>query len=723
MVYKMRRHFLLLILFRFSFIASAQTFLWPIAGHSAGENILSKPQEYILPHSGDILNGELNFSELFIGGKEGTPVLCPTEGIIQFIGIDYLHSLEYMVGYQFDPALTVDENIKAVTPNVAEDPRYLTCAITLRLADGTKLHLSGIAGNRRFKTGQRVSAGDTLGTMAYAYHALHEPSVLVSRSDSKGRVLDPMSPFGIPSTFIEPRALTRDNPLPAEKAQEDLTVLEEAFCELYPSLNRRMPEVEFRAFIDSLKRTITGPVDPAVQMRSLIREVLHKVPDSHLHLFPDPVQSDLGDAWTPGEFLIWCDDTVRVLFTSPGYIPLEGKVVTRINGEAAAIYAQHALQFISCYDDRVESTLQEETLLLGQYGFLMNPHGDKDSVHELELLDGTRTSVPFFLQNRFRANETSRRIQHWSGINAMKHADDVFETQILNDSTAYLAIRTFEMLTAQVDQVCAFLDTCRTANLIVDVRNNAGGSEEVLMRILSCLTDRPMDRQKGGYNRVNKRNGFASLAYSLNYPPSMELFPEYEEGEDGFYLRDTLETLSVVMPDSRIRYSGKVYVLTNGHSFSAATLFPAVLVRNRRGVSVGRETGSGYHYMSALKFADIRLPHSLQTVRIPMVQTVFDDTVCERVPEGRGLMPDYPLPLTYLEVTGGSDGETDVMLEYALSLIAEGKYLSSEDPFSQIDMTPSKKRTCGLFFTLAAVLVIAFAIILRQRRTHRRVQT
>ena len=716
MVYTMRRHFLLLILFCSSFIASAQTFLWPVAGHSAGENILSKPQEYILPHSGDVLNGTLNFSELFIGGEEGTPVLCPTDGIIEFLGIDYLHSLEYMVGYHFNPGLSLDENIKAVEPDATQDPKYLSCSFTLRLADGTKLHLSGIAGNRRFKTGQRVSAGDTLGTMAYSYHAFREPSVLVSRSDRKGKVLDPMSPFGIPSTFIEPQALTRDNPLSAEKAQEDLTVLGNAICELYPSLNRRMPEDVFKAFVDSLKRTITGPVDPAVQMRVLIREVLHKLPDSHIYLFPDPVQDDLGDVWTPGEFLVWCDDTLRVLLASPGYGPLEGKIVTRINGEAAALYAQRVRPFITCYDDRVESTLQEETLLLGQYGFLMNPHGNKDSVHELEFSDGTHARVPFFLQNRFRANETSRRIQHWKGINAMKQTDDVFETQVLNDSTAYLAIRTFEMLTAQVDQLCAFLDTCQAGNLIVDVRNNAGGSEEVLMRILSCLTDQPMNRQKGGYNRVNKRGGFASLAYSLNYTPIMELFPEYEEGEDGFYLRDTLETLSVVMPDSRICYSGKVYVLTNGHSYSAATLFPAVLVRNRRGVSVGRETGSCYHYLSAHKFADIRQPHSLQTVRIPLVQTVFDDTVCERVPEGRGLLPDYPLPLTYDEVTGGSDGKTDVMLEYALSLIAEGKYLSLEDPFSQIDLTPSKKRSSGLYFTLAAVLAIALAVVLRQRR-------
>ncbi len=65
---------------------------------------------------------------------------------------------------------------------------------------------------------------------------------------------------------------------------------------------------------------------------------------------------------------------------------------------------------------------------------------------------------------------------------------------------------------------------------------------------------------------------------------------------------------------------------------------------------------------------------------------VFDTTVCERTPLGRGLMPDYELPLTYNEITMGTDGETDVMLEYALQLIAEGKYLSEIDPFAEIEV-------------------------------------
>ena len=147
-------------------------------------------------------------------------------------------------------------------------------------------------------------------------------------------------------------------------------------------------------------------------------------------------------------------------------------------------------------------------------------------------------------------------------------------------------------------------------------------------------------------------------------------------------------------------------------------LFPAILVRNRRGVCVGRETGSTYHSMTALKFADIRLPNSLQTIRIPLVQLVFDTTVCDRLPKGRGLRPDYPVPLTYNEIYGGQDGNTDIILQYTLSLIADNKYLTPEDPFEELDKEQSKNSLAKPFLIASAgvLAVILAALALRKKK-------
>ena len=683
----------------------AQNLLWPIAGKKAGEDILSQPQTYI--------DKELNFDDLVIGAEPGAVVLCPVDGVITSVGTDYMSSLTYMTANAFDPRRTMAENIWAVRE--ATGQRY-TGSLSIRMADGSKLHLSGISGDRRFQTGQKLHAGDTLGVVDYSFHAFRDPSLMVSISGRDNRPVDPMTPFGLKTTFVKPQELTRENPMPADKVREDLDVLADAFCELYPSLEDHMGENAFRAFVDSLKATVTGPVDVINDFRMMLRRILHQVPDSHVYLMPDPLPNQALPAWTPGEFLSFCDDTVRVMVAVPALKELEGKVVNTIDGVLAVEYARRAMELENNYDGKVESFAEEEVVNLGRYGHILNLNADRGTVHELGLEDGTTVHVPFFLHAPLMANDAYRRMARWHNVNMRRSDDVVFETRPLNDSTAYLGIKTFEMLDKQVEQVRDFLASCQAPNLVIDVRNNPGGDSEVLMQLLSYLADAPMERQKGGYARVLKQGQFTSLAHSLNHTADEDIFPEYEAGENGFYIRDTVETCAVVMPDPDVHYGGKVYVLTNGHSFSAATLFPSVLVRNRRGVSVGRETGSGYHSMTAYKFADIMLPNTLQTIHIPLVQMIFDTTVCDRLPEGRGLLPDYPLPLTWNEVMCGSDGETDVMLEYALSLIADGKYLSVEDPFAAADKAPEKRAFPWVIVAGVAALLALLALMLLRKR-------
>ena len=695
----------------------AQQLLWPMAGKKAGTDILCRPQEY--------LEQKLNFDNLFVGGTEGDVVVCPADATVLFVGVNYQLSLDYVLTGHFDPDRNLDENIRSADFGKDADPRYVSAGLSLQLKDGSKLHIDGLQGETCFKTGQKVSAGDTLGRLGYSFKAIKAPSLNISISGRDNKPMDPMTPFGLPTTFVAPGELTREDPMSVEKIREDLSVLEDAFCELYPSLEDRMPEADFRAFMDSLKQTVSAPLSPSGPFRVMLWQIMSRLHDSHLYLYPDPVAPKKSRTpardW-PGLYLMWCEDTLRVLLASPGYTQYEGKVVSSVGGVPAKDYVAGFRKFCYPYDGKVESTLSERCVQLGSNGAMRHWGEDKDRGLEYGFADGSKVIVPFIESaNKYKIGDLYLRNFHWFARNRMRGREDVFETRQLNDSVAFLALRTFDLNQVQEDSVRVFLAGCDTPNLIVDLRNNAGGDVNVLMRLLSCLTDRPLDRQKGGYNRVMKQGGFASLDYSLQYSSQMQVFPEYEprEGEDGFFSLDTIETCAAVMPDPGIRYGGKIYVLTNGQSYSAATLFPAVLVRNRRGVSVGRETGTGYHYMTALKFADIRLPNTFQTIRIPMVQLVFDNTVCERTPAGRGLLPDYELPLTFNEVTDGPDGQTDVMLEYALSLIGEGRYLSPEDPFAEADRPSQGGLSASHWYIIGAALllmVLAGTWILLRRR-------
>lgn len=690
----------------------AQSMLWPVAGKETGTDILCKPQEY--------LEQQLNFGSLFVGGSEDDWVVSPADGVIQNIGIVYMNDLNSLLYGSFDPAKTLDDNLRATDFKRGLDPKYNNVSISIALKDGSRLNISGLRGDTRFKTGQNVCAGDTLGRFAYSYKAYKEHSLKISISGRDGKAIDPMTPFGLVSTFVAPGKLTRENPMPVEKLREDLSVLEAAFCDLYPSLEAHMPEAAFHAYMDSIRQTIQEPMDPGDPFRMILSRILTDLPDSHIYRYKDPVPG-AGSGKFPGFYMMWCDDTLSVLLANEAYTKYEGMTVARVDGIPAEEYARRFDSFFYLYDTGIESTIAEAKVLLGQFGAAMHLGEDKERKLDVEFSDGSHALVPFQKGTRpYKIGETYRRAFYWSVLNQKRSEDDVFEMKRLNDSVACLALRTFDLNDIQLEAVVDSLAACDRPNLIVDVRNNAGGDVRVLMKLLSCLADSPMDRQKGGYDRVKKRGRIDVLKYSLNYSGDIDMFPEYEprKGEDGYFCVDTIETCSVVMPDPEVHYGGRIYVLTNGHSYSAATLFPSVLIRNRRGVSVGRETGSGYHFMTALKFADIRLPNSLQTFRIPMVQLVFDTTVTARTPAGRGLLPDYPLPLTRYEVMQGEDGQMDVMLDYCLSLIAEGKYLSPEDPFAEADApkTEPKSIIIWLAFSALAVLALGTVILIRKRR-------
>lgn len=726
------KHMLLCCALLFSLELSAQEFIWPMAGKKAGENIIGKPQTYV--------GTEMNFDDLFIGGEYGDAVISPVDGTITHIGADFFQSLGYVITAV--EIGTIDQRIEAAVKEGIGDAKYTTGSITIRIPDGRNIHISGIYGPQTFLTGQKIAAGDTLGLLGYSYKGFNEPSLMFSVSSPQSKPSDPMKPFGLASTFKEPEKFVREDPLSVEHFKEDLTVLEEAVLDAYPSLDALMSEEDFRAAMDSIKQSVTEPVSISNgEFSRIFRVVNHLLHDSHLFRLPDqyPESTKAAIAYVPAFYYLWMDGKLTVGATSAGLKKYVGTEVLEIDGMTAEEYVQKARDLQYVYDQDVESTTEEEIVQIGSFGLMLNTGANVHSRSHVMLADGTELDIPFVRTTELVASDNIRLCNRWKRVNIPASEDEVWSAKELNDSTSYLSISSFEMNDIQLNDCLDFLYNCKSANLIVDVRNNSGGATSVLMRLLSALTDVPMDRQKGGYSMVKKKGGFQSFKNCLNYSADEEIFPEYSsrKGEDGYFSVDTLETCSVVLPDTTGCYSGRIYVLTNGHSYSAATLFPSVLVRNRRGVTVGRETGSAYHFLTAYKSADIQMPNTRFAIRIPLVKCVFDTTVCERTPAGRGLLPDYPLPLSSDEilmgaseasgslvglVPAGEEGHTDVMLQYALSLIAEGKYLSADDPFAEADALVAGSRTMsGLIWiggALALCIVLLTLILMRKRKAN-----
>lgn len=258
--------------------------------------------------------------------------------------------------------------------------------------------------------------------------------------------------------------------------------------------------------------------------------------------------------------------------------------------------------------------------------------------------------------------------------NGSKQDTPSFSFKMIKPDVAMLSVSTFVLTEVEIDSIeakIAGLDAQKVRKLIVDVRDNSGGSIDDGNRILSFLLDKPL--RVFAYRMVKSNSTYASLKYSDNWSAAHAPFPYFEsvEGQKGFYSYTMEDSSGIeqIIPNKKTHYRGKIYILANEKSMSMASDFAGALLGQENCTVVGRETGSCYYQMNAEKFANIILPQVGMTLRIPMVKVVLHDTPNPRIPFGRGVIPDYNVPIGAREFIDGKD----VILEKALELIATEK--------------------------------------------------
>lgn len=680
---------------------------WVIAGETAGTNILYRPQQHI----GD----EIDFNALFIGAPEGTEVVAPTDGTIEYVSLSYLHSLTYMVG----GGVKADDDMQSVVDELASDkrngridPKYISASVAIRLDDGRKIHIAGLWMDRFFKTGSKISRGDVIGKVHYVYRKIAEPSISVSVSDAQNRHADPMTPFGLKTTFIPPQKAEYKQMLTGDEAAEDLSVVFDVMREAYPSLHDIISDGELAALESEIKADVSDGISRK-EFYTRLQRIVARLHDSHLVLYP--ADEAVREIALPQLYFGFFGDKLLVTMCKHPYWEYHGREIASVDGIPADSIREIVKRYITRYDGCVESRTTSVLATSASYTYMnFAPNASRDGDMTIGFADGERRT---FKGWKYRGGASGLR-PSWSRFVAINRHDGNCSLRDLDDSTAYIGISTFSLNETEVDGIRDFIaGHAATPNMIIDVRNNGGGDTKVLARILSYLLDEPL-KARGGYAQVLKRGRFESMKWSLNRSPEDFMFDEYvpEKGIDGFVLRND-ETQNVIMPDSTVNYKGRIYVLADESSVSAAALLPAAIMRNHRGAIVGRETATAYHFMTAYKFADIRLPNSMFTLYVPLVRLIFDTTECDRIPYGRGVLPDYEVPLTMEELFG----EDDSVLERALSLIAGGEYLG-DDPFADADA-----KECGCEFgdvvpyclaaISTAVALIAVAVIFRRRKS------
>lgn len=217
-----------------------------------------------------------------------------------------------------------------------------------------------------------------------------------------------------------------------------------------------------------------------------------------------------------------------------------------------------------------------------------------------------------------------------------------------------------------IDSVFADLKTRATQTLVLDLRHNEGGGDGYAEYLFARLTDRPF--AGAGPDRVAGRR-FSTLAYVPNPTDLLKAFAadpnQFLENDTTLVLKPEFRAESLSQPAATNPYLGRLYVLTNGGTFSAANTMVGYLYRQRQATGravlfVGEENGgdAASNVLCAGQSYIIRLPNSGLEVDMPFL--------CggrlNRTPPARRL-PDLPVRPTIGQVLAGQDAELEFVLK------------------------------------------------------------
>lgn len=200
---------------------------------------------------------------------------------------------------------------------------------------------------------------------------------------------------------------------------------------------------------------------------------------------------------------------------------------------------------------------------------------------------------------------------------------------------------------AFTDSVFTQLQDQKLENLIIDLRDNAGGWTAYGKYLLSYLIDQPHPYMQSVVTQ--KPNGYSFDPIVL-FPPGYEDTFQLKLNTDQLYTWTNYPSL-LCTPQPENRFKGNVYILINNYSRSCSAMFSALAREHTKAVFIGEETGSMQCGAGGMVMG-ITLPYSGLQVYFSTAQyttAVHDPSI------SRGVIPDIRVQHTLQEWLSGED--------------------------------------------------------------------
>lgn len=598
----------------------------------------------------------------FLNVAEGTPVLAMGAGRIVHVSFTYLApDMGNSLGVSLAKGMTQDAAFLSAAESARRagvPPDHFSGAVTLDLGDGRKIHYLGLALPVAVQEGQRVKQGETIGQSAFVRSISDQPGIRVALSrlgkpsDIGVMLFGPGYASG-DSVITAPPKYEPDRRYAAVELRADFQKVRAALEEGHPGLYTYTPKAEmdrlFEAGLTAIDRDLTEN-----EFVEILNGVLSAIRCNHTNIvrslsyeqrprriLPFEVHFEGDRCWSKRDY---------------GLAPrvAHGTEILTIDGvPPAEARARIARRY---YPDGFNASFQQA---MSEARFLLDYcelRGEPDSIR-LRVRRETGEEEEF----------SQPTVAIWEFAKAQRKQTPLrinreFSCQILDERSAVMSIPSFETMNREeIDQWFGELDAKRISNLILDLRNNSGGSLDNLRYFYSYFARGPFQCPR--YSLANSDSSYSFFKDTDNRLPGSTMYGVWRpHAESGGFRQDG----PISEPHETHHYNGQVYVLINGRTLSAAAVCAGLLMRDNGAVLVGAETGGGYYLNSAEQWANLMLKCAPLTIHFPLLQLVFAEEGHARIPRGRGVPPDY-------EVRGSLEdirNNVDRQFEFARSLLA-----------------------------------------------------
>ena len=446
-----------------------------------------------------------------------------------------------------------------------------------------------------------------------------------------------------------------DEKIAPEKLQKDVTYIHKKLTKLHPQLYYYISKKDFDFKFDSLKKTIQEPLTRK-EFFFKLSPIIASIKQGHasVNVPIKRLTKDKKKVINSTNLLTPMSDLEVEFYNQKLYVVKNKSVDSsiQIGTEIISVDSVKPIMLFDKYyntfaSDGLNTTFKKSMLNENIFAYYFVDQGYKDSV-KVKLNDKGDTLIKMIKRNTNKVSKSPNK----PGDRKNLDTKNCHLSFVGKDSNIAL-LKIDDFMSFSYERFFRKIDSVKSSKLIIDLRGNPGGAAFSCRKLFSYLIDtsyyffNPYEvtsRTSLLQTRRFREKKMIGKLFHLAFLPITILrygirLSAVKKKEDRYFYIPILYDLKVT-PKKKYNFKNKIYVITNGGTFSSSCILSSNLKGYKLATFVGEETGGEYNGTCAGQMPTFILPYSKLKINFGIM---YIKASCSTDVYGHGIMPDIEI--------------------------------------------------------------------------------